>query len=109
MERIGKMVQKLRCNNCGRELQKGSLKYIVEIRSFADFDGYLEEYNGDVEEGINELLDAMESLDQKSIEEDVSRELIFILCKSCRDKFTNDPFQTGKVVFEGEDVKGTIH
>ena len=73
------MVQKLRCNSCGRELQKGNLKYIVEIRSFADFDGYLEEYNGDVEEGINDLLDAMETVDQKAIEEDVSKELIFIL------------------------------
>lgn len=103
------MVQKLRCNSCGRELQKGNLKYIVEIRSFADFDGYLEEYNGDVEEGINDLLDAMETVDQKAIEEDVSKELIFILCKTCRDKFTSDPFQTGKVIFEGEDVKGTIH
>ncbi|MBI5587113.1 MAG: hypothetical protein HY889_01950 [Deltaproteobacteria bacterium] len=85
------------------------MKYIVEIRTFADFDGYLEEYEGDVEEGINELLDAMETVDPKTLEEDVSKELIYILCKGCMDKFTSDPFQTGKVIFEGEDVKGTIH
>ena len=85
------------------------MKYVVEIRSFADFDGYLEEYDGDVEEGINELLDSMEASDAKTLEEDVSKELIYILCKSCCDKFTADPFQTGKAVFEGEDVKGTIH
>lgn len=102
-------MQKLRCHSCGKELPKGSLKYVVEIRCFADFDGYLEEYDGDVEEGINELLDAMENVDPKTIEEDVSKELIYILCKSCRDRFTSDPFQTGKVIFEGEDVKGTIH
>ena len=101
------MVQKLRCNSCGRELQKGNLKYIVEIRSFADFDG-LEEYNGDVE-GINSHHDEMESVDEKALEEDVAKELIFILGKACRGKFTSDPFQTGKVIFEGEDVKGTIH
>lgn len=103
------IMQKLRCHCCGRELPKGHLKYIVEIRSFADFDGYLEDYQGEVEEGINDLLDAMENMDPKALEEDVSKELIYILCKSCRDRFTSDPFQTGKVVFEGEDVKGTIH
>lgn len=102
-------MQKLRCNCCGVELPEGSLKYIVEIRSYADFDGYLEEFDGDVEEGLNELLDAMENIDQKNLEEEVSKELILILCKSCRDKFTSDPFQTGKTIREGEDAKGTLH
>ncbi len=102
-------MEKFRCHSCGKDLPKGSLKYIVEIRSFADFDGYLEEYDGDMEEGINELLDTMENMDPKTIEEDVSKELICILCKSCMDKFTSDPFQTGKAAFVGEDVKGTIH
>ncbi|MFQ5736492.1 MAG: hypothetical protein ACE5GY_06465 [Thermodesulfobacteriota bacterium] len=102
-------MQKFRCHSCSRELPGGSLKYIVEIRSFADFDGYLEEYDGDVEEGINDLLDAMENIDLKKLEEDVSNELIYILCKSCRDKFTNDPFHSGRAQFEGEEVKGTIH
>ena len=102
-------MEKLRCHSCGKELPKGSLKYIVEIRTFADFDGYLEEYEGDVEEGINELLDTMENMDAKTIEEDVSKELIYILCKGCMERFTSDPFQTGKVSFVGEDVKGTIH
>jgi len=102
-------MQKLRCHCCGRELPKGQLKYILEIRSFADFDGYLEDYQGEVEEGINDLLDAMENIDPKTLEEDVSKELIYILCKSCLDKFNSDPFQTGKVAFVGEDIKGTIH
>ncbi|MBI5902960.1 MAG: hypothetical protein HZB84_05700 [Deltaproteobacteria bacterium] len=85
------------------------MKYILEIRSFADFDGYLEDYDGDIEEGINDLLDAMESTDPKAIEDDVSKEHIFILCKSCRDKFINDPFQSGKAEVDGDEVKGTIH
>jgi hypothetical protein len=102
-------MKKLRCHSCGAELPKGSLKYIVEIRSFADFDGYLEEYEGDVEEGINEMLDAMEDMDADTLEGDVSRELIYILCKGCREKFTSDPFQTGSADVVGEDVKGTVH
>jgi len=105
----GYRMRKLRCHSCRKELPKGSLKYVIEIRSFADFDGYLEEYEGDVEEGLNELLDAVENLDAKTLEEDVSKELIFILCKNCRDRFISDPFQTGRTSFEGEDVKGTIH
>lgn len=102
-------MEKLRCHNCGRELLKGTLKYVVEIRSFADFDGYLEEYEGDVEDGITELLEAMGSSDPADLEDDVSTELIYILCKSCRDRFVSDPFQTGKTVGQGENIKGTIH
>lgn len=102
-------MQKLRCHNCSKELPGGSLKYIVEIRSFADFDGYLEEYEGDVEEGINDLLDAMENADTRTLEDDVSKELIYILCKPCRDKFTNDPFHGARPAFEEEEIKGTIH
>src|SRR3989338_9442068 len=99
----------IRCYCCERELPEGSLKYIVEIKSFADFDGYLEEYEGDVEGGITELLETIESMDVKALEDDVVKELIFILCKTCRDRFTEDPFQTGKPVAQGEDVKGTVH
>lgn len=102
-------MQKLRCHSCGRELPKGTLKYILEVRSFADFDGYLEEFEGDLEEGINDILDAMEGVDPKLLEEDVTKEQIFILCKPCRDKFSSDPFQSGKIHHEGEEVKGTIH
>ena len=102
-------MQKLRCHGCGSDLEAGALKYVVEIRCFADFDGYLEEFEGDVEEGITNLLDAMENVDAKTIEEDVSKELVYILCKSCRDKFMNDPFHTGNIVFHGDDVKGTLH
>ncbi len=91
-------------------MPKGGLKYVVEIKSFADFDGYLEEYHGEVEEGINELLDAMEGMDATTLEEDVYHELIYILCKDCRDKFMKDPFGTGHEIFEGEEErKGTLH
>lgn len=102
-------MQTLRCHICSKELPKGSLKYIVEIRSFADFDGYLEEYDGDMEEGINDLLDAMENVDSKELEEEVSKELIYILCKSCSDRFTSDPFSSARTEPAEEEIKGTIH
>lgn len=100
---------KILCHSCGKELPRGSLKYVIEIKCFADFDGYLEEHTGDIEEGINDLLDAIEHADPKSLEDEVFQESIFILCKSCCDKFTNDPFKSGKMVFERMEAKDTIH
>ncbi len=100
---------KIVCHSCGKELPLGSLKYIVEIKSFADFDGYLEDYPGDIEDGINDLLDAMDHAEPKSLEDDVFQEFIYILCKDCRDRFTSDPFKGRMRIFEKEDTKGTIH
>lgn len=101
-------MQRLRCQRCSKELRKGSLKYVIEIRSFADFDGYLEDYEGNVDEGINELLDLMDTMDTKTLEEDVFREQIHILCKSCMERFSKNPFNRESEIFE-EDVKSTIH
>ncbi len=98
-----------KCQCCAKELHEGHLKYVVELRSFADFDGYLEEYEGDIEEGINDLLDAVETMDEESLEDDVYQVQVFILCKRCRDKFSNDPFQSGHKAMEFEDLKATIH
>ncbi|GMR04817.1 MAG: hypothetical protein BMS9Abin23_0728 [Thermodesulfobacteriota bacterium] len=102
-------MDKLRCHGCGRELESGALKYVIEIKSFADFDGYLEEYEGDIEEGINMLLDAMENMDVKKLEEDISKDIVLILCKKCRDNFMNDPLQTGTTFLQGEDIKHMLH
>jgi len=102
-------MHKLRCNGCGRDLAKGSLKYIVEIRTFADFDGYLEDYGDNVDDGINELLSAMEEMDAKALEEDVVKDFIYILCKRCRDRFADDPLKSGTAIFEDSDVKGRVH
>ena len=99
----------IRCDSCSRELPSGALKYVVELKSFADFDGYLEKYEGDIEEGIEYLLDVMVQIDAKDLEEDVSKELVYILCKECRDKLMNDPFQTGNAGHDLDYVKGTVH
>lgn len=99
----------LRCQSCGRELSRGGLKYVVEVKSFADFDGYLEDYPGDIEEGVNELLDSMENMDSASIEDDVYQEMFFIVCKSCRDRLISDPFHTGSLRLQPDEGKGTLH
>jgi hypothetical protein len=102
-------MNKFRCYSCERELPEGSLKYVVEIKSFADFDGFLEDYRGDAESGMLELLEEMEDMDQKAMEEDVYHEIVFVLCKDCRDKFYKKPFKAGEQFCLGEEVKGSIH
>jgi hypothetical protein len=102
-------MKEIYCHCCGRNLPKGGLKFIVEVKSFADFDGFLEDYPGEVEDGINELLDAMENIDSSSMEEDVYQELIYILCKNCRDKFIRNPFEHNDITQESVEAKGTIH
>ncbi len=102
-------MHKLRCHSCSKELPAGSLKYVVEVRSYADFDGYIEECEGDIEEGIGFILDAMENADPEALEDDVIKEQVFILCKPCRDKLVNDPFHTGRPSPMDDEVKGTVH
>jgi hypothetical protein len=38
------------CVKCGKSLPQGSLKYVVDIRVYADFDGVLNLPEGDIEE-----------------------------------------------------------
>ncbi len=102
-------MEKQRCQNCGVHMDREALKYVVEIRSFADIDGFLgEDPDMDLEEGINTFLDAMENMELTKVE-DVSTDLILILCKKCRDSFMSDPLQTGFQTLPGHDSKPILH
>lgn len=102
-------MNKIRCYSCAKELPEGSLKYVVEIKSYADFDGFLEDYPGDVELGMVELLKELEDMDQKTLENDVYQEMVIILCKSCRDKFYKDLLDTSVSAYQDKEIKDTIH
>lgn len=102
-------MNKIRCYSCAKELPDGSLKYVVEVKSFADFDGYLEDYPGDVESGMVELLKELEDIDQKRLEEDVYQEMAFILCKACKDKFYKNLLDVSEQTVSDREVKDTIH
>lgn len=102
-------MNKIRCHSCSRELLEGSLKYVVEVKSFADFDGYLEDYPGDVESGMVELLKEMEYMEQKALEEDVYQEMVFILCKTCKDKFHQNLFSASGQINLDREAKGRVH
>ena len=102
-------MNKMRCYSCSKELSEGSLKYVVEVKSFADFDGYLEDYPGDAESGMVELLKELEDIDQKILEDEVYQEMVFILCKACRDKFYKSLLYTSTPIGVDREIKGTFH
>jgi hypothetical protein len=84
---------------CGRILKPGALKYLVNIRVVADFDGVINEVEGDTEELINEVLRQIEGMDAEDLERDVYEELHLLLCKRCKDHFVRNPLN-----HEGDDL-----
>jgi hypothetical protein len=98
-------MDELRCYGCGRELGEGALRYVVEIKGFADYDGCI----GDCDVDEDELIRAIENIPVKTLEEDIHYERVYIVCKSCKDKLLSDPFHSGKSP-EGLDAeKGSLH
>lgn len=102
-------MNKIKCHSCFKELPEGSLKYVIEVKSFADFDGFLEDYPGDVESGMVELLKELEDVDQKTLEDEIYQETVVILCKACRDKFYKNLFDTSAPIGLDSEIKDTIH
>ena len=88
---------------CGKELQPGSLFYVVHIKILSGFNGFLMEPAGDIDQQLNQLLEQAKHFDPKELEKEVYEEITLIVCKSCRDRFVDDlqhpwegPFQIRK-------------
>lgn len=80
------------CARCGKELPLGSLKYLVKIEVYADFDGYIaDEPLEDAELKMMELLNEMLERDPEELERDVYWKELHLLCKGCRDRFMANP------------------
>lgn len=82
--------EKQRCFRCGKELPPGSLSYVVNIRVFAGFDGFVSEPEGDVDRHIEKIIKEIEQYDPEELEKEVYEEFTMILCKSCRDRFVKE-------------------
>lgn len=101
-------LNRIKCHSCSIELPPGSLKYIIEVKSFADFDGFIEDCPDDVESGMEELLRKIEDADQKTLEDEVYQNMAFIMCKTCKDKFYKRIFDASSPI--GMDIiKDSFH
>ncbi len=85
-----------KCCKCGRYLPSGSLRYVVHIRVFADFDGVLSIPEGDIEGELERILQEVEFRDPKDLERDVYEEIGLLLCKPCRDSFVREATGAGE-------------
>ncbi len=97
------------CQCCEKELHHDDPRYIIEIKSFADFDGHFEGNTGNIDCEIVNLLKQIEDIDIQALENDVYKKISFMLCKECRDKFVRNPFQAYNNYQYTEEAKGTIH
>ena len=92
-----------KCFRCGKDFQPGSLFYVVHIKVFSGFDGILSEPAEEIDQQLQDLIEAAENMDPKELEKEVYEEITLIVCKSCRDRFMDDirhpwegPFQIRK-------------
>lgn len=97
-------IEMIECDRCGKNLPPGGLRYVVTISVTADFDGVIEEEAG--EEEIRKALEDAESRDADDLENDVHKEMAYILCKPCRDAFVKEPVGPGG---KSGSPRGTIH
>jgi hypothetical protein len=81
---------KRNCFRCGKELQPGSLFYVVHIQIFSGFDGILTEPAEDIDQQLNHLLERVQHLDPEELEKDVYEKIIKVVCKSCRDRLVDE-------------------
>ncbi len=98
------------CLRCAKRLPEGSLKYVVDIRVYADFDGVLNFPGEDIEEEVHRLMGKIERMDPGELEKDVYQEMAFLVCKGCRDTFVEDPLSRGEGPYPaGEGSSQLIH
>lgn len=79
------------CIRCGKDLPPGSLKYIVDLQVYADFDGYLPEEEGNIGFRMKRLVEDMEAKDEVDLQGDVYLRQVYLICRDCRDRFLSNP------------------
>ncbi len=67
------------CFRCGQSLPMGSLKYVVHVKVFADFDGFLSIPEGDMEGEMDRIFEEIESRTPDDLEREVYEEFGFLL------------------------------
>lgn len=76
------------CQLCGARLPSGSLKYILKLEIWADFDGHLEEEDP---RNLKPLLKKLEEANPVELEEEVHCARYFLICASCRGRILSGP------------------
>lgn len=104
------MTIKITCACCSKVIEPKGIKYILDIKSFADFDGILDDDKDEnIEEGVKEALHDISMKTEEELEREVYSDNIYILCKLCRDRFIEDPFGPSGKEIDRNLREGSIH
>jgi hypothetical protein len=83
------------CDKCGRPLRRGELTYKVTIDLVSMFDGYIEAAEGDVDDELERLIDAVSRQDPDEVAKDVAQTIQLVMCRSCRNQLVKEYDQQG--------------
>ena len=85
------------CDMCGTRIEREIPRYMLKMSVLAAYDR-LEissaDMSRDYEEDIRKLVEEMEEMDPKKLEEEVAKHFNFDLCRPCRIKLLSDPLGT---------------
>ena len=77
-----------------KKLEKGKLRYIVKINTFAAYDtleitldDLLKDYNIE----IKKLLTSLKNKSKKTLEKEIFKNFKFNLCRKCRNEYIKNP------------------
>jgi hypothetical protein len=79
---------------CGAKIDINELRYVLRMDLFAAYDTLKIEQadmERDYEEEIKQLIEKMQGMNPKQLEEDVFKRLSFDLCRACQQKFLKNP------------------
>ncbi len=84
----------MKCAICGKKLEKGKLRYILKINTYAAYDTLeikLEDLLKNYDTEIKKLLTSLKKKSKKTLEEEIFKNFKFNLCRNCRTKYIKNP------------------
>jgi uncharacterized protein with gpF-like domain len=80
---------------CGIRIEQPDLRYVLKMNIFAAYDTMkidVSDLERDYEEEIHKLIEKIEGMNPKELEEDVFKQFAFDLCRACQRKLLKNPF-----------------
>jgi len=79
------------CDRCGIYLPEGSIRYSIHIQILSDFDGVIVFDDNYAAAEPSGQVQASGYVDTADIGQEIVHELTFVICGSCKQRFTRDP------------------
>ncbi|GAB4353228.1 MAG: hypothetical protein Kow0099_37470 [Candidatus Abyssubacteria bacterium] len=93
-KRKGCTVKYYSCDMCGARIETSELRYVLKMDIFAAYDTLKIEQSDlerDYEAEIKQLIERIQGMNPRQLEEDVFKHLTFDLCRACQRKFLKNP------------------